>query len=87
MELKTSKLEDIYDRIEAEEAAKMSPADGYQWGLDYLQDILLQIKRLERLAMEKNDPALYNNVQLSLQRAMDAKRELQEKIGSAKKHA
>jgi hypothetical protein len=81
-----SKLEEIYDRIEAEQSRTMSEADGYQWGLDYLKDIINQIEKLEREALQKNDPLFYNNIKLSMQRAMDAQTELDQKLGSLKKH-
>jgi hypothetical protein len=64
----------------------MSEADGYQWGLDYLKDIINQIEKLEREALQKNDPLFYNNIKLSMQRAMDAQAELDQKLGSLKKH-
>ncbi|WP_268541819.1 hypothetical protein [Candidatus Nitrosotenuis cloacae] len=84
MESRTSKLEDMYDKIEAEEGRKMSQADGYQWGLEYLKDIQKQIERLQHRALEKNDPVFYNNVKMSMQRARDAEEELRAKLDGAK---
>lgn len=85
MEQRIPKLEEIYDRIEEEEGRKMSLADGYQWGLEYLQDILSNIERLEMHAREKNDPVFYNNVKLSLQRARNAQHELKSKLDCLRK--
>lgn len=83
MSFKISKLEDIYDKIELEESRPMSQADGYQWGLDYLNDTIRQLKKLEQKALEKNDPIFYNNIKTSIQRALHAQKELQDKLGSA----
>jgi hypothetical protein len=80
METKTPKLEEIYDRIEAEERREMSQIDGYQWGIEYLQDVIKQIERLEQRALERNDPSFYNNVKLSAQRAKEAEQELRNKL-------
>lgn len=84
MESRIPKLEEMYDRIEAEEGRKMSQADGYQWGLDYIKDIQKQIERLQQRALERNDPAFYNNVKMSMQRARDAEDELRAKLDGAK---
>jgi len=81
MEIRIPKLEEIYDKIEAEEGRKMGLADGYRWGLEYLEDIIREIEKLERQAVAKNDPAFYNNVKLSAQRAKDVQNELQSKLG------
>jgi hypothetical protein len=80
----TSKLEEIYDRIEAEQNKPMSQADGYQWGLDYLKDTLKQLQKLEEKALQKNDPIFYNNIKLSIQKAKDAEKELHGKISNLK---
>lgn len=80
METKIPKLEEIYDRIEAEESREMGQADGYQWGIEYLQDIMKQIEKLEQRALERNDPLFYNNVKLSAQRAKEAEQELRKKL-------
>lgn len=74
------KLEDIYDKIESEESRPMSQTDGYQWGLDYLDDTIKQLEKLEQKALAKNDPIFYNNVMLSIQRAQHAQKELQDKL-------
>lgn len=84
MEPRMPKLEEIYDKIEAEEGKKMSQADGYQWGLEYIRDIQKQIERLQQKALDKNDPAFYNNIKLSMQRAKDAEEELRAKLDGAK---
>ncbi|MBM2852626.1 MAG: hypothetical protein HW420_1173 [Candidatus Nitrosotenuis sp.] len=80
MSFKMPKLEDTYDKIESEESRPMSQADGYQWGLDYLNDTIKQLEKLEQKALAKNDPIFYNNVILSIQRAQHAQKELQGKI-------
>ena len=80
MSFKTPKLEDIYDKIESEESRPMNQADGYQWGLDYLDDTIKQLEKLEQKALAKNDPIFYNNVILSIQRAQHAQKELQDKL-------
>ena len=80
MSFKMPKLEDIYDKIESEESRPMSQADGYQWGLDYLNDTIKQLEKLEQRALAKNDPIFYNNVILSIQRAQHAQKELQDKL-------
>jgi hypothetical protein len=79
------KLEEIYDRIEAEENKPMSEADGYQWGLDYLKDILKELERLEEKALQKKDPTFYNNIKLSIQRAKEAQTELHNKLEDVRK--
>lgn len=84
MSFKMSKLEDIYDKIESEESKPMSQADGYQWGLDYLNDTIKQLEKLEQKALEKNDPIFYNNVKISMQRAQHAQKELQDKLTKTK---
>lgn len=80
MSFKMPRLEDIYDKIEYEESRPMSQADGYQWGLDYLNDTIKQLEKLEQKALVKNDPVFYNNVKISIQRAQDAQKELQDKL-------
>jgi hypothetical protein len=85
MTFRISKLEEIYDRMEAEQSTQMSEADGYQWGLDYLKDITRQLEKLEQLALQKNDPMLYNNIKLSMQRVKEAQVELDAKLGSIRK--
>lgn len=84
MEPRIPKLEEIYDKIEVEEGKQMSQTDGYRWGLDYLQDVIKQIEKLELLAVERNDPIFYNNVKMSAQRAKEAEQELQAKLDGAK---
>ena len=80
MSFKMPKLEDIHDQIESEENKPMSEADGYRWGLDYLNDTLRQLEKLEQKALAKNDPIFYNNVKTSIQRAQHAQKELQDKL-------
>lgn len=84
MSFKMTKLEDVYDKIESEENKPMSQADGYQWGLDYLNDTIRQLEKLEQRALSKNDPTFYNNVKISMQRALHAQRELQDKLAKTK---
>ncbi len=84
MSFKMPKLEDIYDRIESEESRSMSKADGYQWGLDYLNDTLKQLEKLERRALAKNNPIFYNDIKISIQRAQQAQKELQDKLTTIK---
>jgi hypothetical protein len=79
------KLEEIYDRIEAEENKPMSEADGYQWGLDYLKDILKELERLEEKALQKKDPTFYNNIKLSIQRVKETQTELHNKLEDIRK--
>jgi hypothetical protein len=74
------KLEDIHDKIESEESTPMREADGYQWGLDYLNDTLKQLEKLEQRALAKNNPMFYNDIKISIQRAQDAQKELQDKL-------
>lgn len=81
MEPRIPKLEEIYDRIDAERGAKMSLADGYQWGLEYIQDVIMEIEKLEKRALSKNDPAFYNSLRMSAQRAQEVRHELQSKLG------
>ncbi|MEM3064084.1 MAG: hypothetical protein QW177_01775 [Candidatus Nitrosotenuis sp.] len=76
-----SKLEEIYDKIEAEQSKPMSEADGYRWGLDYLEDIVKQLEKLEQAALKKNDPLYHHNIKVSIQRAREAQTELSQKIG------
>lgn len=85
MEFMISKLEEIYDRIEAEQSTPMSQADGYRWGLDYLKDIIRQLEKLEQQALQKNDPVFYNTIKLSMQRVKEAQAELDAKLGSIRK--
>jgi hypothetical protein len=80
MDTKIPKLEEIYDRIEAEESREQSQADDYQWGIEYLQDVIKQLDKLEQRALEKNDPSFYNNVKLSTQRAREVEMELRDKL-------
>ncbi|MBI5377865.1 MAG: hypothetical protein HZA82_04510 [Thaumarchaeota archaeon] len=84
MSFKMPKLEDIYDKIDLEESMPMSNADGYQWGLDYLNDTIKQLEKLERMALAKNNPMFYNDVKISIQRAQDAQKELQDKLAKTK---
>ncbi|HXG14430.1 MAG TPA: hypothetical protein VNK25_04805 [Candidatus Nitrosotenuis sp.] len=77
-----SKLEEIYDKIEAEQNKPMGRADGYRWGLDYLDDIIRQLEKMEQQALKKNDPIYHHNIRLSLQRAQEAQAELKQKIGN-----
>lgn len=85
MSYRMPKLEEIYDRIEAEQNKPMSEADGYQWGLDYLKDIQKQLEKLERMSLDQNNPILYNGIKLSMQRALEAQKELSEKLVSLRK--
>ena len=80
MSYRIPKLEEIYDKIESEQNKPMSEADGYQWGLDYLLDIQKQLERLEKTSMEQNNPLFHNNIKLSMQRALDAQKELADKL-------
>ena len=80
MSFKLPKLEDIHDRMESEESTPMSEADGYQWGLDYLNDTLKQLEKLEQRALAKNNPMFYNDIKISIQRAQDAQKELRDKL-------
>ncbi len=84
MSFKMPKLEDIYDKIDLEESRPMSKADGYQWGLDYLNDTIKQLEKLERMALAKNNPMFYNDVKISIQRAQQAQKELQDKLTKTK---
>ncbi len=77
-----SKLEEIYDKIESEQSKPMGEADGYRWGLDYLDDIIKQLEKLEQQALKKNDPLYHHNIRLSLQRAQEAQAELKQKINN-----
>jgi hypothetical protein len=85
MESGILKLEEIYDRIEAEENMNMGEADDYRWGIDYLNDILNKLEKLEEVALSKKNPILYNNIQLSIQRARQARNELHNKLTDLKK--
>ncbi|MEO9308828.1 MAG: hypothetical protein ABI337_00865 [Nitrososphaera sp.] len=80
-----SKLEEICDKIEAEQNRPMSEADGYRWGLDYLDDIVKQLEKLEQAALKKNDPLYHHNIKLSLQRAREAQTELSKKLDKLRK--
>jgi hypothetical protein len=80
-----SKLEEICDKIEAEQNRPMSEADGYSWGLDYLDDIVKQLEKLEQAALKKNDPLYHHNIKLSLQRAREAQTELSKKLDKLRK--
>jgi len=84
MSFKVPKLEDIHDRIESEESRPMSKADGYQWGLDYLNDTLKQLEKLKQRALAKNNPTFYNDVKISIQRAQHVQKELQDRITETK---
>ena len=85
MSYKIPKLEEIYDKIESEQGRPMSKEDGYQWGLDYLKDIQKQLQKLEKKALEQNNPALYQNVRLSVQRSLEAQQEITNKIKGLRK--
>lgn len=85
MSYKLPKLEEIYDKIEFEQSRPMSQEDSYQWGLDYLKDIEKQLQKLEKKALEQNNPALYQNVRLSMQRSLDAQQEITDKIKGLRK--
>jgi hypothetical protein len=80
MSYKIPKLEEIYDKIESEQSNPMSQEDGYRWGLDYLKDIEKQLQKLEKKALEQNNPSLYQNVRLSMQRYLEAQQEITDKI-------
>ena len=84
MSFKMPKLEDIYDKIESEESRPMSKADGYQWGLDYLNDIIKHLEKLEQRALVKNNPTFYNDVKISIQRVQHIQKELQDKLTEIK---
>ncbi len=84
MSFNMPKLEEIYDKIDLEESRPMSKADGYQWGLDYLNDTIKQLEKLERMALTKNNPLFYNDVKISIQRAQYAQKELQDKLSKIK---
>lgn len=85
MSYKLPKLEEIYDKIESEQSVPMSQEDGYQWGLDYLKDIEKQLQKLEKKALEQNNPTLYQNVRLSIQRSLEAQQEITDKINGLRK--
>jgi hypothetical protein len=80
MSFKIQKLGDVHDKIEAEENRPMSITAGYQWGLDHLNDTIKQLEKLEYRAMVKKDPLFYNNIKISIQRAKEAQKELQDKL-------
>ncbi|WP_100183007.1 hypothetical protein [Candidatus Nitrosotenuis aquarius] len=85
MSYKIPRLEEIYDKIDAECSAPMSHEDGYRWGLDYLKDTQKQLERLEKKALEDNNPILYRYVRLSMQRSSEAAAELEDKIKHLRK--
>ncbi|MBI5697574.1 MAG: hypothetical protein HZC29_03570 [Thaumarchaeota archaeon] len=85
MSYRMPKLEEIYDKIETEQNKPMSEADGYQWGLDYLKDIQKQLEKLEKISLDQNNPILYNSIKLSMQRALEAQKELSGKLESQRK--
>ena len=85
MSYKIPKLEEIYDKIESEQINPMSQEDGYRWGLDYLKDIEKQLQKLEKKALEQNNPSLYQNVRLSMQRYLEAQQEITDKIKGLRK--
>ena len=85
MSYKLPKLEEIYDKIEYEHSNPMSQEDGYRWGLDYLKDIEKQLQKLEKKAIEQNNPSLYQNVRLSMQRYIEAQQEITDKIKGLRK--
>jgi hypothetical protein len=78
-------LGEIYDKIDSEQRIPMCKEDGYLWGLDYLRDIQRQLLRLEKKALEQNNPMLYQNVRLSMQRSEEAIVELEDKIKQLRK--
>lgn len=80
MSYKIPNLGEIYDKIDSEQSMPMGKEDGYLWGLDYLRDIQRQLLRLEKRALEQNNPMLYQNVHLSMQRSEEAIAELEGKI-------
>jgi hypothetical protein len=79
------KLEEIYDKIDEEGNRPLSETDGYQWGIDYLKDIVKQLEKLEERALLKKDPVFYNNIKLSMQRAKEAQNELCSKLENLRK--
>ena len=85
MSYKIPKLEEIYDKIESEQSNPMSQEDCYRWGLDYLKDIEKQLQKLEKKAIEQNNPSLYQNVRLSMQRYIEAQQEITDKIKGLRK--
>jgi len=85
MSYRMPKLEEIYDKIETEQNKPMSEADGYQWGLDYLKDIQKQLEKLEKVSLDQKDPILYNGIKLSMQRALEAQKELSGKLVNLRK--
>ncbi|HET8720033.1 MAG TPA: hypothetical protein VFM64_03450 [Candidatus Nitrosotenuis sp.] len=85
MSYRMPKLEEIYDKIETEQNKPMSEADGYRWGLDYLKDIQKQLEKLEKMSLDQNNPTLYNGIKLSMQRALEAQKELSGKLVSLRK--
>ncbi len=85
MSYRMPKLEEIYDKIETEQNKPMSEADGYQWGLDYLKDIQKQLEKLEKMSLDQKDPILYNGIKLSMQRALEAQKELSGKLVNLRK--
>lgn len=85
MSYRMPKLEEIYDKIETEQNKPMSEADGYQWGLDYLKDIQKQLEKLEKMSLDQKDPILYNGIKLSMQRALEAQKDLSGKLESLRK--
>lgn len=84
MSYKTPKLEEIYDKIDAE-LTPMRQDDGCQWSLDYLKDIQKELEKLEKRALDQNNPLLYKNVKLSAQRYEEVKAELEAKIKNKRK--
>jgi predicted metalloprotease len=85
MSYKIPNLGEIYDKIDSEQRIPMSQEDSYLWGLDYLKDIQRQLLRLEKKAIEQNNPMLYQNVRLSMQRSEEALAELESKIRQLRK--
>jgi hypothetical protein len=79
------KLEEIYDKIESEQGRPMSQEDGYQWSLDYLKDIEKQLQKLEKKALKQNNPSLYQDVRLSMQRSLEAQQEITDKMKCLRK--
>ncbi len=73
-------MDRISDSIDEAKAKPMTEKEGYQWGLEYLQNVKKELLKLEARAMTRNDPLFFNDVRFSMLRALEAEEELEEKI-------
>ena len=74
------KIRKMWESIDNQNLKPLTKTEGYKWGLAYLENAKKELLKLEKNALERNDPYFYNDVRESMLRAKEAENEILTKI-------